>query len=205
MNLDRRSSRTLLWVTAAATLILTGVLLVLFALVGHEDDDEAAVAAGGDSQVLLFRHALTDRDQSDVDPQARGSCDQQRNLSADGIAQAERIGGALNELRIVAVYASPFCRTVQTAEAMDIGPVEQTDVLLSTTAAVDAAQQSDILAAAENLIEQALQQPGVTVMVTHTQNIEALTGELVEEGDAVRLESHGDDTPGQTVVPAADW
>ncbi|CAN5882801.1 hypothetical protein BH24ACT15_BH24ACT15_25140 [soil metagenome] len=205
MNLDRKSSRWLLWLTAAAALVLTAILLVLFALVGHKDEASASAVDKKGPQVLLFRHALTDQSQSDADPKARGSCDQQRNLSAEGVAQAERIGEALQNLTITRVYASPFCRTLQTAEAMDVGPVQQTDALLSTTAAADADEQADILAAGQDLIDQAVQGAGVTVMVTHTQNIEALTGELVEEGDAVRLESHGDDVLSQRVVPAGDW
>lgn len=157
--------------------------------------------------VLLFRHALTDRSVADADPTARGGCDQQRNLSPEGVQQAALIGERLDDLgvEVTAVFASPFCRTVDTAEAMT-GRVEATDALLSLTAALDQAGQDRITEAGAALIAQQVAADGVTVMVTHTQNIEALTGRTVEEGEAVVLVDDGTGQPVVLdVVSAADW
>ena len=154
--------------------------------------DEVLEAVGADGTVLLFRHALTDRSASDADPTARGGCDQQRNLSAEGVQQAALVGQRLDALGVEVqdVFASPFCRTVDTAEAMT-GEVTTTDAFLSLTAALDAAGADAITEAGRALIAEQLESADVTVVVTHTQNIEALAGVTVGEGDAAVVDAGG--------------
>jgi phosphohistidine phosphatase SixA len=67
--------------------------------------------------VIFLRHAKTDWSQKDVEPFDFSTCDGQRNLSADGRAQASRIGEAYRELGIpvARVISSPFCRCRDTA------------------------------------------------------------------------------------------
>lgn len=200
-----------LWVTVAAAVLTGLVMLGLFALIGHQDPPGPAQAltagsSGDGAKVLLFRHALTDRSQVDADPRARGGCAQQRNLSAEGVTQAERIGHGLAELPVRAVFASPFCRTVDTARVFAVGEVRPTAALLSTTAASGPEQRVEIVDAGRALIDDALAAgDGVTVMVTHTQNIEALTGQLVEEGDAVVIGTDDGEPVTEAVIPAAEW
>jgi hypothetical protein len=68
--------------------------------------------------VVIFRHAATDvsdEDDPDVD---LDDCTTQRNLTAEGRADARRIGAAFRDLRIPvgAVWASPYCRSRDTAD-----------------------------------------------------------------------------------------
>lgn len=207
MNQDVGSSRRLLVVTAVATVALTVVLLLVFSTVGHgagggePSTSEAAMFDVLPGSILLFRHALTDVSQADADPQARGTCDQQRNLSADGVAQAQRIGRGLAKLPLGAVYASPFCRTKDTAATFGVGDVQVSESLISTTSGLDTAAQVDIVDRGRALIVRELGGDDVVVMVTHTQNIEALTGITVEEGEAVVLvppEDVGAEVPADT-------
>jgi hypothetical protein len=81
---------------------------------------------------IYFRHAATDWSQSD---QVRGagdwtSCDPARirQLSDEGRRTAREVGDAIRALGIPVgkVLASPYCRTVETATLMDLGPVETT-------------------------------------------------------------------------------
>ena len=67
--------------------------------------------------VIYFRHTSTDQStagDADADLQR---CETQRNLSAEGRAEAARLGKAIKGLRIPvgSVLASPFCRTQDTA------------------------------------------------------------------------------------------
>ncbi len=197
--------------TAIAVGVVTVLLLALFSVVGHGNGDDVRATAGEGPDVppgavLLMRHALTDQTQTDADPQARGGCAQQRNLSAEGVTQAQRIGRGMADLPISAVYASPFCRTVDTAEALDVAPVTVEQALISTTSGLDASAQQSIIDAEFGLILRELGGDDVVVMVTHTQNIEVITGMTVGEGDAVVLVPAA--TGGFTVegvIPATAW
>lgn len=211
-----RADRRLL-TTMAAGVGLALLLLGVLTLVGVGGD----AAQGGDiepdllaqlqdgGEVLLMRHALTDTTQVDADPTARGSCAQQRNLSAEGQAQARRIAQGMRDagLPLGPVFASPYCRTVDTARpiAGDAEPVAA-EALISVTAAGSVEESARITEEAAQLIMDQLGGDDVAVAVTHTQTIEALTGLLVEEGEAVVLTTRADgDVEVLGTIPAEDW
>src|SRR5882762_11746081 len=68
--------------------------------------------------VLYFRHAATDFSQNDERMKSYEDCADQRNLIDKGRSDARAIGAAIRELRIPVerVLASPFCRTMETAQ-----------------------------------------------------------------------------------------
>src|SRR5712691_11821792 len=68
--------------------------------------------------ILYFRHAATDFSQNDERMKSYEDCAGQRNLIDKGRADARAVGAAIRELRISVerVLASPFCRTVETAQ-----------------------------------------------------------------------------------------
>ena len=76
----------------------------------------AALRSGG--LLLYFRHTSTDFGQSDEAMVSFEDCSKQRNLTDKGRAEARAIGKAIRELEIPIgrVLASPFCRTVETAQ-----------------------------------------------------------------------------------------
>jgi len=86
-----------------------------------------ALRAGGFN--IYFRHVSTDWSQSDDVREADDwrSCDplRMRQLSPAGRATARAIGEAMRQLDIpvAEVLASPYCRTVETAELMGLGKV----------------------------------------------------------------------------------
>jgi phosphohistidine phosphatase SixA len=76
----------------------------------------AALREGG--LVLYFRHASTDFGQNDEQMTGYEDCARQRNLTDAGRDEARRIGAAIKRLGIPVdeVMASPFCRTMETAQ-----------------------------------------------------------------------------------------
>jgi broad specificity phosphatase PhoE len=86
---------------------------------------------------IYFRHAQTDWSQSDhvAAPGDWTTCDaaRMRQLSAKGRQASKKIGAAIRALEIPVgrVLASPYCRTVQTAELMNLGRVEVTEKIIN--------------------------------------------------------------------------
>jgi phosphohistidine phosphatase SixA len=78
----------------------------------------AALRGGG--YILYFRHAATDFSQNDEKMKRYEDCADQRNLVDQGRADARAAGSAIRELGIPVggVLASPFCRTVETAQLL---------------------------------------------------------------------------------------
>jgi phosphohistidine phosphatase SixA len=76
----------------------------------------AALRAGG--LILYFRHASTDFGQNDEQMTDYENCASQRNLTERGRSEAKAIGEAIKRLAIPVgeVLASPFCRTMETAQ-----------------------------------------------------------------------------------------
>jgi len=70
--------------------------------------------------VLYFRHAATDFSQNDEKMKSYEDCADQRNLIDRGRADARAAGAAIRRLGIPVerVLASPFCRTVETAQLL---------------------------------------------------------------------------------------
>ena len=70
--------------------------------------------------VLYFRHAATDFSQNDEKMKRYEDCADQRNLVDKGRADARAAGAAIRELKVPIgrVLASPFCRTVETAQLL---------------------------------------------------------------------------------------
>jgi hypothetical protein len=77
-----------------------------------------ALRRGG--YVVYFRHTATDFSRDDRAMQSYGDCPHQRPLSPQGRSDAVAIGQRIRALRLAPgeVFASPFCRTMDTARLM---------------------------------------------------------------------------------------
>jgi len=98
--------------------LLVSLALAAFTCLAAAQPDAALVQKlrqGG--YVLYVRHASTDFSQNDSHMTSYEDCKSQRNLTDKGRAEARRLGGEIKRLRIPigTVYASPFCRTMETA------------------------------------------------------------------------------------------
>jgi broad specificity phosphatase PhoE len=115
-----------------------------------------------------------------------GDCSTQRNLSPEGREQAARIGARLRAagLASTAVHSSQWCRCLETARNLAVGPVVELPALNSFFEASDRERrQTEALRAW--IASADLSRP--VVLVTHQVNITALTGIVPAEGEILIL------------------
>ena len=100
-------------------------------------DQELVTSLRSGGYNIYFRHAQTDWSQGDHIAQ-RGdwtSCDpaRVRQLSEEGRQTAKEVGQVIRDLQIPIgrVLSSPYCRAVETARLMGIGPVETTNDVMN--------------------------------------------------------------------------
>jgi len=173
-----------------ASAFLAPLLLFLAAPPFARADEPAAwsaLAAGG--HTLVLRHAATDPGIGDPPGFRRDDCATQRNLSADGRAQAQAIGERLASrgVSIGAVLSSRWCRCLDTAR-LAFGRVEGWAPLDSFFG--DRTTEPD---RTREVLERAnrWRGPGTLVMVTHQMNIAAATGESTATGEGVVIDRSG--------------
>ena len=138
--------------------------------------DEAGWAALRDGGLVLFRHAIAP---GGGDPLGMrlGDCATQRNLDAEGRAQARRIGDAVRAAGVAVggVLASQWCRTRETAE-LGFPGLARDEPAFNSFFADRGAAAARTAAARDILLGWA--GPGALVVVTHQVNITALTASL---------------------------
>lgn len=168
--------------------IAIAVMLLSFALPAQATEAGWALLRNG-GHVVLLRNAMTT---GTVEPPSFDieKCATQLNLSDRGRQQARKIG-ALFEARaapVERILASRYCRTLETARlAFDDRKVEPTAALdkpTEATAEADTAAVMDIIrnySGSDNI-----------VLVTHLENIQALTGTTAREGEALIVGLDGD-------------
>jgi phosphohistidine phosphatase SixA len=167
-------------------LLMSGGAILLFLIVCNLSPNAAATRQHEHPPVMLIRHTdATVGDDLKVGFQMQ-DCTTQRNLSEQGRDAARRQGRNFRMLgiRVGKLLASPFCRTLETAMLMNLGPVDATPALGNIRP--DAANDKQI-ADARALIA-AWTGPGVLIMVTHSSTILALTGVEPEPGGIVVLD-----------------
>jgi len=138
--------------------------------------------AGG--HVLLIRHAAAP---GTGDPEGfrLGDCSTQRNLSEAGRMQAQGIGDWLRGQGIqrARVYSSQWCRCLETAELLNLGPVVELPGLNSF---FDRPQDRDPnLAAVRDFLKAQHPRWELLILVTHQVTISALTGKYTASGHGV--------------------
>jgi len=136
--------------------------------------------------IALMRHAYAPGT-SDPANFRLGDCATQRNLNDEGRAQAREIGDAFraNGIAIDQVFASQWCRSRETAELLDLGPVEP---LPSLNSFFDARHRTDEQTRATLEFLRAQPDDRRLVLVTHQVNIRALTGRGTASGEFVVVE-----------------
>ena len=142
-----------------------------------------ALRAGG--CVILLRHAQTDPGVGDPPGFRLDACGTQRNLSAEGRTQAERIGRVLGEAGVTLgpVRSSRWCRCVDTARlvARRVEPWPALDSFIG-------GRETEVVqTAAVREWALAFSGPGTALLVTHQVNMTALTGEWAGMGEALVL------------------
>ena len=131
----------------------------------------------------LLRHAIAPGIGDPPDFEL-GNCRTQRNLSEEGREQAVKIGKLFreNEIQKARVFSSQWCRCLETAKLLGLGPVQALSSLNSffNNYQYREAQTQELT---DWLHEQNLDQP--LVLVTHQVNITALSNVYPNSGELV--------------------
>jgi phosphohistidine phosphatase SixA len=153
------------------------------------DSDRALAALKSGGHYALMRHAKAPG-RDDPENFRPGDCATQRNLDAGGRAQAAAIGAGLRRagITIFKLYASRWCRCMETAELLAVGDVEPLDVLNSFHRTPE--RERDQTKHLSALVAQPITTPSV-LLVTHHDNIVALTRIVTREGEIVVVKPLG--------------
>ncbi len=160
--------------------------------VASEPSLPAPLREGG--YVIYFRHAVTDPVPDDADPVVLSDCDAQRNLSATGRRQSERIGRALGVAGIPVgrVLASPFCRALDTAR-LAFGRATPARLLENLEAAPNESERARRTEELRRLLSKPPQAGVNNVLVAHGFNITAAADVTLSEGEAAVFEPRGEE------------
>jgi phosphohistidine phosphatase SixA len=164
------------------------ILLVAFTRPGFAADssaDEAVWSALKSGQhVVLIRHAITEPGIGDPPGFVHGNCSTQRNLSAQGRSDAKRLGEAFQSrnIPVSGVLSSRWCRCLDTARLAfgKATPTPMLDSMFNDKEKPAEEKIRDVFAAVER-------RPAVgnPILLTHNQNIQALTGISPASGEMV--------------------
>ncbi|MDP2411003.1 MAG: histidine phosphatase family protein [Pseudolabrys sp.] len=146
-------------------------------------DPRAWEALRGDGHVALIRHASAPG-VGDPAGYRLDDCMTQRNLNDAGRGAARALGDRFRaeRVRVGKVVASQWCRSRQTAELMNIGPVEDAPAFNNVFVLRD---QRDRITAEGRAAIAAWGGPGTLVVGTHGDNIYELLGFNPREAEVV--------------------
>jgi hypothetical protein len=153
----------------------------------------SAIEKGG--HIIYFRHFETSIDYPDQIKATVSECWTQRNISAAGFAQAQRIGKYFysKNIPISRVIASPFCRAWQSAALAFGQKYEVIDGLkLPPAEKYDAAQLAEMKNGLLPFISSPPPAGQNLVIIAHDDNLPAAGGpDVKKQGEAVVLKPTG--------------
>jgi phosphohistidine phosphatase SixA len=156
----------------------------------------AALAKGG--HVALIRHGNAPPGYGGDPPGFKiDDCKTQRNLDEQGRREARALGEAFRShgVRVDRILSSPWCRCLETARLMAVGPVETSWALVPDMAPNVSLRLSELKA-----IVAAWRGPGTLVLVTHGLTVRALLGFLPIQGETVVLRPGSGNAAGADLV-----
>ena len=195
--LKRHSSRRLLPAWAICILLLI-IISETAAQVAQPASDALLIEKlrrGGYN--LYVRHAVTDWSQSDKISSYGDwvSCDpgKVRQLSEEGRRDARALGAAFRSLdiRLGRVLASPYCRTMETAQLISGQDVEPTIDLMNLRAEAFVGGRESIIARARKRLSQSPKAGVNDLYAAHGNLGRATTGQSLGEGEVLVIAPHG--------------
>jgi len=192
MNKDRR---TFLATIAGGLLAAPLAISLLGAPVAAADDSQAWAALVNGGHVALIRHGNAPPGYGDPPGFKIDDCATQRNLDEKGRAQARALGEAFRRHAVPAdkILSSPWCRCLETARLMAVGPVE------NTWAVATSDKSPDRLAALKQLLVD-WRGPGTLVVVTHAFTVQGLVGIMPGQAETVVVRPKPGKEPGLEIV-----
>lgn len=163
-------------------LVLAALAIWLLAapVAAADDSQEAWTALVNGSHVALIRHGNAPPGYGDPPGFKIDDCTTQRNLDEKGRAQARALGEAFRQhgVRADKILSSSWCRCLETARLMGLGPVDG-------TWAVAASDKSPERLAAMRQMLANWRGPGTLVVVTHALTVQALVGIMPDQAETV--------------------
>jgi phosphohistidine phosphatase SixA len=158
----------------------------------------------GGGYILYFRHAATDFSQNDSKMKSYEDCSSQRNLTDKGRADASAVGAAIRRLGIPvgSVLASPFCRTVETAQ-IAFGRAQKTQQVRGGPAApADSGQYAEL----RKLLMTPIQEGANLAVVSHGNPFHSVAGPPhLAEGEAAVIRPLGSGFEVFARIRVEDW
>lgn len=135
--------------------------------------------------VVLMRHASAPGLGEEPPGIDLKNCAIQRNLDEAGRVQARRIGDAFRSqgIRQVRLLSSQFCRSLETARLLKLGPVAE--LALINYFNFNDPDRAQIVAEKTVTYMKTLAPRPLAVLVTHISNIKAVTGIAPDSGEMV--------------------
>jgi len=171
-------------------------LLLIVAPTGAVADERDAWAAlVNGSHIALVRHGSAPHGYGDPPGFKLDDCATQRNMDERGRAQARAVGEAFrqHDIPVDKILSSPWCRCLETARLMALGPVE------SVLAVASSDQSPERLAVLRQMVT-AWRGPGTLVLVTHALTVQALVGIMPEQAETVVVRRKSSDQAGLDLV-----
>jgi phosphohistidine phosphatase SixA len=159
-----------------------------------EQDAWAALVKG--SHVALVRHGSAPPGYGGDPPGFKiDDCATQRNMDERGRAQARALGEAFRQrgVPVDKILSSPWCRCLETARLMALGPVE------SVMAVASSERSPERLVVLKQMVAD-WRGPGTLMLVTHALTVRALVGIMPEQAEIVVVRPRLGDQAGMDVV-----
>ena len=187
------------WTSLIVSLALLYAIPISAVAVDRSDVIDRLNAGG---HILMIRHALAPGN-GDPPNFKIGDCATQRNLDDTGRDQARSIGLWLREKGVTSarVYSSQWCRCLETARLLNLGPVQELAALNSFYERTQ--DRGHNLKALNDFISQQPVKGELIILVTHFVTIAGIAGTGVSSGEGLLLALH-EDAP-YTVVGRLDF
>lgn len=163
------------------------------------DDGAAWLALLSGNAIAMMRHADAPGGVGDPEGFKLEDCTTQRNLSARGRTDAMKIGELLRtrQIKPARILSSPWCRCVDTARLLDVGPLEIENTFGNPVVWAD--RREELAKGARDQVL-AWKGPGALLVVTHGALIAQLTGYNPASGEIVVVDNTLKDV-GRILVP----
>ena len=173
------------------------ISLIITPGLAADDAKEAWAALVKGGHVALIRHGNAPPGYGGDPPGFKiDDCKTQRNLDERGREQARALGEAFRQhgVRVGRVLSSPWCRCLETARLLAVGPVEMSRALIPIQPSAPGRlhELQELVAAWRG--------PGTLVLVTHGFTVRALLGFVPDQSATVVLKpGSGNSTPAELV------
>ena len=200
--MTRSGTRPRVFVVSRLALAALAISLIAAPAAAGDGSGEAWAALVNGGHVALVRHGNAPPGYGGDPPGFKiDDCATQRNMDERGRAQSKAVGEAFRQHGVLVdkILSSPWCRCLETARLMALGPV-------GGTMAVAASDRSpDRLIALKQMVS-SWRGPGTLVVVTHALTVQSLVGILPGQAETVVLrpklgKEQGVDVVGRIPVP----